>query len=169
MSRKGRCTICNHPQLDDINRALIEKSAPYRTIAHDFGVSEDALKRHKKNHLPKDLVRSQEVKQEVRAKSIWQFFEDTEKKVREIIARAEEKQSYSVVMSGLKELRELVKLQAQLQAMAAQQGESVEIDLEALTRDIRDYLKAHHPKAYRGLVDHLKAEYERLHPQPTQE
>jgi hypothetical protein len=117
--------------------------------------------------MAQDIIRSEEVRQEVRAKSIWQFFEDTEKKVREIIARAEAKESYSVVMSGLKELRELVKLQAQLQAMAAQRGESVEIDLEALTRDIRDYLKVHHPQAYRGLIDHLKAEYERLHPQPT--
>ena len=44
------CTICNHPDHDKIDQALID-GQPYRRIAHDFAISGDAIRRHKENHV----------------------------------------------------------------------------------------------------------------------
>lgn len=44
------CSVCNHPEKDEINR-LIERGYRLRDIAFEYCVSEDALSRHKKNHL----------------------------------------------------------------------------------------------------------------------
>ena len=50
-----RCTICDHPQ-----RALIEmglaRKVPGRALARKFGVSEAAISRHRKNHMPPQLM-----------------------------------------------------------------------------------------------------------------
>lgn len=45
-----RCSICDHPDREAINRELSSGGA-IGTIAAVFGASPDALKRHKANHL----------------------------------------------------------------------------------------------------------------------
>ena len=51
-----RCTICSHEHVGAIDRALIA-GRPIRGIAKTFGVSEDAVGRHRA-HLPKTLAQS---------------------------------------------------------------------------------------------------------------
>ena len=52
-----RCTICNHPQRDAMDQALLTPE-PYRSIAQHFAVSPDAVYRHKQDHLPKHLAQA---------------------------------------------------------------------------------------------------------------
>ena len=62
----ARCTICNHPQRVEIDKALIS-GATYREIAQKYGVSKDALYRHRKNgHIAEQIAkvaRKKEIKQ----------------------------------------------------------------------------------------------------------
>ena len=62
----ARCTICNHSQRVEIDKALVA-GATYREIAQRFGVSRDALYRHRKNgHIAEQIAkaaRKKEVKQ----------------------------------------------------------------------------------------------------------
>ncbi len=62
----ARCTICNHPQRVEIDKALIS-GATYREIAQKYGVSKDALYRHRKNgHIAEHIAkaaRKKEIKQ----------------------------------------------------------------------------------------------------------
>lgn len=51
------CTVCTHPERPAIDRALVEGDA-YRDIARQFGVSKDALQRHRAEHLPARLVQA---------------------------------------------------------------------------------------------------------------
>lgn len=53
-----RCTICDHPKRAAIDRALVDNEAGYRTVAAGFGISAEALFRHRKNHLPELLARA---------------------------------------------------------------------------------------------------------------
>lgn len=51
------CTICAHPERDAIDAALLGGES-FRTIAHRLSVSLDALKRHKRDHLPEHLSKA---------------------------------------------------------------------------------------------------------------
>ena len=55
MSR--RCTVCDHPGREAIDKALVS-GAPLGTIARDKGVSRNALRRHRDNHIPGLLERA---------------------------------------------------------------------------------------------------------------
>ena len=61
-----RCSICHHECLEEINRALVEGAA-LSEIAAKHRVSDDALSRHKTNHLPHALVKAQGAKETLRA------------------------------------------------------------------------------------------------------
>ena len=53
-----RCTICTHPQREEIDRLIIEGKKPYTEIARLFGVHESAIRRHKKVHLAPKLKKA---------------------------------------------------------------------------------------------------------------
>ena len=61
-----QCTICNHPQRVEIDKALVAGVA-YRRIAAEYGVSDGSLRRHKKNgHIAEQIAkvaRKKEIKQ----------------------------------------------------------------------------------------------------------
>ncbi len=61
-----QCTVCVHKDLDEINRLLL-CSDSYRDIARQFGLSKDALARHKESHIPELLLKSQDVKEATEA------------------------------------------------------------------------------------------------------
>jgi hypothetical protein len=50
------CTICSHPERNEIDKALVAAEEPLRTIADRWTVSKTALIRHKAEHLPQRLV-----------------------------------------------------------------------------------------------------------------
>jgi hypothetical protein len=51
-----RCSVCDHPQRQEIDRALVASERSYREIAQQFFLSPDALVRHKADHLLADIV-----------------------------------------------------------------------------------------------------------------
>ena len=64
-----QCTVCAHKDLEEINRLLL-CSDSYRDIARQFGLSKDALARHKESHMPELLLKSQEVKETLQADNL---------------------------------------------------------------------------------------------------
>jgi len=62
----GQCTICNHPQRVEIDKALVA-GVSYRAIASQYGVSREAVGRHKRNgHIAEQITkvaRKKEIKQ----------------------------------------------------------------------------------------------------------
>ncbi len=53
-----RCSICDHPQRQEIDRELVSGSFSFRTVSDRNGVSKTALLRHKASHLPGSLTRA---------------------------------------------------------------------------------------------------------------
>lgn len=52
-----RCTICDHPQRVEIDRALVVQKKSHRVVARQFSVSHDSVQRHKQNgHVAEALV-----------------------------------------------------------------------------------------------------------------
>jgi hypothetical protein len=50
-----RCTVCAHEEGEAINKALSDPSRAISKIAAEYRVSEDALSRHKANHLMPEI------------------------------------------------------------------------------------------------------------------
>lgn len=50
------CTVCRHPERARIDKALVAVQNPYRDIARQYGLSKDALLRHKADHLLEEIV-----------------------------------------------------------------------------------------------------------------
>jgi len=63
------CTVCAHKDVEEINRLLL-CSDSYRVIARQFGLSKDALARHKESHIPELLLKSQDVKETLQADNL---------------------------------------------------------------------------------------------------
>src|SRR5215213_3359092 len=57
------CTVCQHPQVEAIDKALVVGD-PYRSVAHRYAsLSEAAVQRHKENHLPATLAKAKEAEE----------------------------------------------------------------------------------------------------------
>ena len=61
-----QCTVCAHADLEEINKLLL-CSDSYRAIARQFGLSKDALARHKESHIPKELLKSNDIQEIAKA------------------------------------------------------------------------------------------------------
>lgn len=56
------CTICAHPDRDALEAAMVD-GEPNRRIAAHYTVSEQAVRRHKADHLPEHLAKAHEVEE----------------------------------------------------------------------------------------------------------
>lgn len=63
------CTVCIHKKLEAINK-LIVAGEPNRRIASQYGLTEAAIRRHKKKHLPGSLIKAQAVTEVAQANNV---------------------------------------------------------------------------------------------------
>jgi hypothetical protein len=119
-------TVCDHPKIEEINRRLLHGKT-YRTIANDTGLSETALKRHKNgegqkpSHIPTTLARAQAAGEIAQADRLLDEMLKIQSKTFELLDRAEESNAISSWPGFLRELREQVKLMAELEGRLAAQ------------------------------------------------
>lgn len=128
MARK--CSVCAHPDARDIDSVLIEGGGSNRDLARKYLVSEDALSRHRRNHLA----------QEAEAKGI--------EKGRDLLARirtAEEKLSgyerlaYNLAQKGIRQGDDALVLRALSEARRASVESRLRLwDLELRLTETRE-------------------------------
>jgi len=54
------CTVCAHSETPEIDRLLLAGEISQREIADRFGLSQGAVSRHYRNHLPKVVAKAEE-------------------------------------------------------------------------------------------------------------
>jgi hypothetical protein len=126
MAKRGRpCTICQHPQREEIDKLLAPSDANFAAISRDFaGISEDALKRHKESHIPEELLKSTNIQEIANADSLKQQLKDIREKAYSLLDKAEaagNTKAYGPPSAYLKEIREQIKLMAELEGRLASQ------------------------------------------------
>jgi len=109
------CSICIHPELAAIDRALIE-STPNRRIATRFGVTEASVRRHAERHLPSTMVLAKEAAKVTRADGLLEEAWRLQDKAAAFLARAEKTGSPSAVAQALQSAQRGLALMAQLRA-----------------------------------------------------
>lgn len=63
-----KCTICEHPDREKIDKLLVEPSATIRGISRQFAVSDDALSRHlKSGHIKKKILKAAVAQEKIEA------------------------------------------------------------------------------------------------------
>ncbi len=108
------CTICTHPEREAINAALVANE-PYRTIADRYGLSHQALMRHKAEHLPSIMVKSEEAREVAHADDlVWQIKQLRNKAI-SILGKAETAGDLKTALMGVREARACIELLAEME------------------------------------------------------
>src|SRR5215469_16976389 len=81
------CSVCRHANQAEIDRAIIH-SESLRDIARQFGISKDAVARHKE-HLPKMLVKAHDALEVARADALLDDIQTHEERLEGLYAAAE--------------------------------------------------------------------------------
>ena len=116
MGKRGRpCTVCQHPKRGEIDKRLATDSN-FAGISRDFaGISEDALKRHKENHLPGALAKAENIKEVVKADALLEDVKALRKKALGILEAAEKAGDLKTALLGIREARSCMELLAKVE------------------------------------------------------
>jgi hypothetical protein len=114
------CTVCRQPNVAEIERAIVG-GEPLRDIARQYGVSKDAVARHKSDHLPRTLVKAHDAQEVVRAGGLMDYLqrrqaglEQMDEDVREIQQEAKRENDRHGVLEAVKTRAGIVSKQLQL-------------------------------------------------------
>src|SRR5262245_13273628 len=107
------CTVCTHPQRDDVDSALVAR-VPFRHIAAQYAISTGALQRHRRDHLPTHLARSQEARELASADAILAEVRGLHGKALGILAEAERVGDGRLALTAIREARGTLELLARL-------------------------------------------------------
>jgi len=118
-----QCTVCAHKDLEEINKLLL-CSDSYRDLARQFGLSKDALARHKESHIPTELLKSNDIQEIVKADVLLVQLGEIREKTLSLLDKAEQAADtrvYGAPVAYLREVREQIKLLAELEGRLAAQ------------------------------------------------
>jgi hypothetical protein len=144
MRPSGSCTVCNSPDREAIDRALVTKTASLRILARQFSLGKDALYRHSKHTITPVNMGSADIDAEII-------------RLRRAQANATRRRDNPAAMKISQELRNWMKLKVTAESFqaperAADQGLSrreafevakqlVEMEVASGTPGIRDWLE----------------------------
>ncbi len=107
------CTICQHPRREAIDRALVGGAALSETAAL-FRVSNDAVSRHKANHLPAKLVLAQEAEDVREALDVIKQLKAINAASLHILKEAREQGKQGTALAAIDRIHKQIELQAKL-------------------------------------------------------
>jgi hypothetical protein len=102
------CTVCNHKDIDEINRRLISGDSIVG-IARVYAVSEDALWRHKEKHISDLLSKSNDLKAELGNQTLAEI-RSLKTRAMEILIQAQEAGDLKTALLGIREARGCLEL-----------------------------------------------------------
>lgn len=108
-----KCNVCQHPDRKAIDEALAEGTA-LSALAALYRVSDDALGRHKANHLPATLAKAAEAAEVSRADDLLRQLRALQSKTLGLLLRAEGAGDLRTALSAVREARGNVELLAKL-------------------------------------------------------
>lgn len=109
-----RCSVCTHPDRENIDEALVGATAISAISAKYRDISEDALGRHKANHLPSKLVMAEKAKEVAQADSLLDQVQDLQGRALAILDQAEMSGDLRTALGAIREARGNLELLAKL-------------------------------------------------------
>ena len=109
-----RCSVCTHPDRENIDEALVGATAISAIAAKYRDISEDALGRHKANHLPAKLIMAEKAKEVAQADSLLEQVRDLQGRALAILDQAEMSGDLRTALGAIREARGNLELLAKL-------------------------------------------------------
>ena len=124
MGKRGPiCSICADPMVKEIN-ARITRQEKLADISREFAVSEDALSRHKEKCIIKSLAASPNTKEIINGDNLLDQLQSARNKAIKLLdlaIAAGDTKIYGAPSNYLREIREQIKLWAELEGKLATQ------------------------------------------------
>lgn len=160
MGKRGRpCTICQHPERDEINSLLASTDANFAAISRNFaGITDDALKRHKELHIPELLSKSNDIKEIVNADSLLLKLQEEAVFVREMRDSAKAGGDIELALKAVDRALKCIELYAKVQGLIQEHPTVVNITLNAEWISLRTTIITAlepFPDARRAVIDAL--------------
>ncbi len=114
------CTICTHYEKPAINAALVA-GEPFRIIADRYGLSHQALMRHKADHLPVALSKAHEAKETALADDLLAQVKALRNRAIKILTSAESAGDFRTALMGIREARGCIELLAEMEGEISRQ------------------------------------------------
>lgn len=108
------CTVCTHPQLQEIDKGLIEAEQSQRAIARRYNIKRAAVNRHFHNHLPARLVKAKDEKEIAGASDNLSRLSRLQDEAQGILQQAKAAKSLHICIEAIRELSRLIELQAKI-------------------------------------------------------
>jgi hypothetical protein len=109
------CSACDHDDREDIDAALVAGES-YRAIARRFGLSRDAVGRHKAKHLPAAMLAGRDAADTAHGDDLLAQCRDLQTKALGILAKAEKSGDLRTAIAANREARGCLELLARLLA-----------------------------------------------------
>ena len=132
------CTVCNHKDIEEINRRLINKEA-YRDIAGQYKLSKSAVERHfngnpskkEPGHIAELLSKSNDIKEIVSADSLLLKLQEEAVFVRDMRDSANEGGDIELALKAVDRALKCIDLYAKVSGLIQEQPTVVNIALNA--------------------------------------
>jgi hypothetical protein len=152
------CSVCTHPDLMAINRALVE-GTPNRRIASQHDVTERAIRNHKTRHLPAALAKAQEIEEVAEADSLLSQVQNLQARTLLILDKADEVGNLRTALAAIREARSNLELLAKLLGELDERP-VVNLLISSEWLELRTVIVAAlepHPEVLRDVVDALES------------
>lgn len=106
------CTACTHAERAALDAALVAGAESIRTIAHHFALSDDALKRHKRDHIPAALAAAKQAEDVAAADDLLGQVRALRGHAMDILMATKEadEPDYRTALSAIREVRGCIEL-----------------------------------------------------------
>jgi hypothetical protein len=108
------CTICTHDHRDEIDRSLSDPSRAIARLAAEYRVSEDALSRHKANHLIPEMRNAMALDIELRDVDVLEEMKSLYHRMRQHLTAVEGSDNWKAIQGFHSEARRDLELLAKL-------------------------------------------------------
>lgn len=126
------CSVCSHPQIDEINKELLE-SRSVRDIAGRYDLTKSSVDRHYQNHIP-EIMKTQ-VK-EIAGSKLVTYIDELRTEAADILRLTKESKDYRTALMAIRELNRIVDTLAKIQGNI-NEGTQITINNDSLAFDTK--------------------------------
>lgn len=153
------CSICTHPQRAEIDQAIVSGD-PNRRIAAQYGVSENAIRRHKKNgHIEQQLVKAEESKEIATADQLLADLVSAKERLEDLGQRAETAGDLKAAIAAVRESVRIIEITAKM--LGELKGDGTTVNVNIIETQFNDFRTAvvgvMCPDCQRRLAEQLRA------------